>query len=393
MQEGDFTATSPGDLVQIGGGLLAFVPHTLPPELSVDWRLAQQVEAATRALATLAGTARMLPNSHLLIRPFIRREAVLSSRIEGTQASLSDLLLYEAQGDMFPELLAESQRPASDVREVRNYVLALERGLSLLGNLPLSLRFIRDVHATLMTGVRGTDRSPGEFRRIQVHIGAPSSSAADARFIPPPPGQYLMDCLDAFEKFLHQPSELPSLVRYALIHYQFEAIHPFHDGNGRIGRLLFSLMMVADGHLPQPLLYLSAYFDKHRQAYYDHLLRISTHGEWRRWISFVLDGIAEQAADAVARSARLLDLREDYRRRMASPRSSALGVQLVDQLFLTPFLSINQAARHLNVTHQAASLIVKKLQELGIVREVSGRKRDRIYLAESILAAVDSPVA
>ena len=228
-------------------------------------------------MSELAGAARTLPNPHLLIGPFIRREAVLSGRIEGTQASLSDLFFFEASGAADPAV--------PDVREVSNYVKALEHGLARLDALPISLRLIREIHAKLMEGVRGEHLTPGEFRRSQNWIGAPGCTLMEAIFVPPPEEE-MMECLGELEKYLHEPSALLPLVRLALVHYQFETIRPFLDGNGRIGRLLITLLLCAEGLLSEPLLYLSAYFERHRQDYYRCLLDVSHAGQWSHWISF-----------------------------------------------------------------------------------------------------------
>lgn len=258
MQSADFTERKSGRLVKHQRGYLAFVPNPLPPHISLTWELAAEISAADRGLSELAGIARTLPNPHLLIRPFMSREAVLSSRIEGTQASLSDLFYFEA-AQMPPN-------PESDVREVRNYIRALEHGLKRLETLPISLRLLREMHQELMDGVRGEHLTPGEFRRSQNWIGPANCTLNDAKFVPPP-AEDMMDSLGELEKFLHMPSSLPLVVRLALVHYQFEAIHPFLDGNGRIGRLLLILLLCSEKTLPQPLLYLSAYFEKNRSEF------------------------------------------------------------------------------------------------------------------------------
>jgi len=256
-----FQNSPSGRLVRAVDGYWAFVPNPLPPELTWDSPLASLASRADLALGTLSGLGETLPNPHLLIYPFIRKEAVLSSRIEGTQSSLSELLLFEATR-------AEKQR---DVREVQNYVRAMEYGLKRLGDLPLSLRLIRELHAILMEGVRGERATPGEFRQSQNWIGPPGCTLNDATFVPPPVTE-MREALDHLEEFLHADTELPPLVELALIHYQFETIHPFLDGNGRIGRLLIALFLCQRGILTKPLLYLSAFFEHHRQEYYQYLL-------------------------------------------------------------------------------------------------------------------------
>ena len=299
MQPSDFTGDKTGQLIKTLQGYWAFVPDPLPPPLSLSWELAGKISEADRALSELAGVARTLPNPHLLIAPFIRREAVLSSRIEGTQASLSDLFFFEASGTI------PSQVP--DVQEVLNYVKALEYGLERLKDLPISLRLFREVHERLIDGVRGEHLTPGEFRHSQNWIGPPGCTLMDAVFVPPPELE-MLEALSDLEKYLHTPSPLPLLIRLALFHYQFEAIHPFLDGNGRIGRLLLTFLLCAEGLLPQPLLYLSAYFERNRKLYYHLLLSVSHSGKWTDWIVFFLNGVAEQSRDAIKRSHQLMDL-------------------------------------------------------------------------------------
>jgi Fic family protein len=339
---------------------------------------------ADRALGELAGLGRSLLNPHLLIRPFIRREAVLSSRIEGTQASLSDLYAYEAvQQPLF--------EPTPDVREVYNYVQALEYGLERLRTLPLSLRLIREMHALLMERVRREHQTPGEFRRAQNWIGPPGCLLNDATFVPPPTPE-MHDALDAFEKFLHTPSLLPPLVRLGLIHYQFEAIHPFLDGNGRIGRLLITLLLCTWDLLPEPLLYLSAYFEANRQVYYDLLLAVSQHGAWEAWLSFFLRGVALQARDAVARAQRMQDLRERYRSKFQTGRAAARLLQVVDLLFAQPVLTIRQVQTALGVDFPAAQRYVHQLTEANLLHEITGRVRNRVYRADEVLRAIEEPL-
>lgn len=383
MDSGAFKQGHPGRLVRItsdGPAVHAYVPADLPP--AVDWtgEIVTVLSAADRALGQLAGVGRNLPNPHLLIGPFKRREAVLSSRIEGTQASFSDLLLFEAAPEVEPEV--------GDVLEVSNYIRALDYGLARQNTLPMSLRLIREMHGLLLKGVRGQNHAIGEFRRAQNWIGVPTGLIDQATFVPPPPGE-MNTSLGAFEKFLHAKSDLPPLVRLAAIHYQFEAIHPFYDGNGRIGRLLITLLLCMEGILPEPLLYLSAYFEKNRQQYYASLLGVSQRGEWSEWFTFFLRGVAESAMDAVARAAKLSALREDYRRRLAGTRASAHPLTLADHLFAYPAISVPKAAKLLGVTQRAAQLNVNKLVHAGIVVEVTGRKRNRVFVASEIVEAVE----
>lgn len=341
--------------------------------------MVNRLSAADHALGILAGTGQTLPNPHLLARSLMRREAVLSSRIEGTQASLSELVLFEAAG---------ARDEQGDVREVHNYVRALDQVLATDRRLPLSLPLLREAHATLLTGVRGGYATPGEFRHSQNWIGSPGCTLNDATYVPPPP-ERLWECLDALEKFLHARRDLPPLLATACLHYQFEAIHPFIDGNGRVGRLLVVLLLVEWGLLPAPMLDLSAYLEPRRDEYYARLLAVSTDGDWLGWLAFFLEVIEHQARDAVTRAGRLQELRDDYRARVATARSSGLLGILVDALFDTPALTIPQARALLQVTHRAAAQNVAKLVEAGIVHEIGDRSRNKVFLATDVVRAVE----
>ncbi len=391
MDPNAFGTNAPGRVLQVPGrGYHAFVPASLPPDLVWTPELVRVLSDADRALGELAGLGRHLANPHLLIAPFIRREAVLSSRIEGTLASLSDLYLFEAtQLPLF-------DRP-DDTKEVYNYVRALEYGLARLSDLPLSLRLIRELHGHLMEGVRGERlprreaQTPGEFRTTQNWIGPPGVLLDGATFVPPPPDQ-MREALYALEAYLHAPSGLPPLIRLGLIHYQFEVIHPFLDGNGRVGRLLLTLLLCAWDLLPQPLLYLSAYFEAHRQAYYDHLLAVSRQGAWDAWLRFFLRGVAVQSADAVYRSGRLTDLREQYRQRFQTRRAAARLLQIVDLLFARPVVTVRQIADMLGITYQATARHVDTLVAEGLLAEITGRARDRVFRADAVIDAIAAPL-
>jgi Fic family protein len=380
MQLTDFTEKKSGNLVRTPRDYYAFVPHPLPPALPTSWELTRKIADAERALGELSGVGRTLPNPHLLIGPFIRREAVLSSRIEGTQASLSDLFIFEAAKTVMPA--------APDVVEVRNYVIALEYGLKRVSSLPISSRLFCELHAHLMKGVRGEQMTPGEFRRSQNWIGPPGCSLTDATFVPPPVEE-MHQGLSELENFIHTPSGLPQLVLIALIHYQFETIHPFLDGNGRIGRLLITLLMNTTGLLEQPLLYLSAYFERRRNDYYRLLRKVSQEGAWEEWIGFFMEGVIEQARDALQCSNRLLKLRAAYQKKIQSARTSALLFQLIDELFEFPSITLARAAKLLKVTPRSAQLNIDKLLRLRILNEVTGKQRNRVYVAEEILRAVE----
>jgi Fic family protein len=339
------------------------------------------LSSADVRLSELSGLGRWLPNPHLLIGPYLRREAVFSSRIEGTRASLADVLADEAG--------QASQVAPDDVREVRNYVVALEYGIERLQALPPSLRLVRELHQRLMHGVRGDAATPGEFRRSQTWIGNPGSTQATADFVPPPPRE-MQQALDAWEKFLHRRGEMPDLVQCALMHEQFEAIHPFLDGNGRIGRLLITLFLIERGRLTQPLLYLSEYIERERSAYYDRLQHVRTHGDWEGWLSYFLTGVSCSAGRAVAQARQLVDLREAMRKSVAiSPKA----LVLVDALFENPYLNTARVKALLSVTDPTARAAIAALEEAGIVAEVTGRSWGKQYLARGVLRAIEYPVA
>jgi len=389
MRPEDFAPHAPGKVIRVGRGQAAywaFLPDPLPPRLTYTSRLIRLVAQASHAVGELAGLGRTLHNPWLLVQPFLRQEAVLSSRIEGTEADLADVYAYEA---------GVRRGLPPDVREVHNYVRALQHGLERLETLPVSLRLLREMHAILLEGVRGEHATPGEFRRTQNWIGPPGCTLNEATYVPPPP-DHLMEALDAWEKYLHAQDDHPPLVRLAFIHYQFEAIHPFLDGNGRIGRLLLILLLVDWGLLPLPLLYLSAYFERHRDAYYDGLLRVSTEGAWEDWVAFFLQGVVEQAQDALGRMKRLQDLRLRWRKLVTHKRASANLLKLVDVLFEKPVLTIPDAAQRLQVTYRSAQRLIHQLVDSGILqpygRTGGGRgKPGQRYAVVDVLAVLDIP--
>jgi Fic family protein len=370
-----------------GVAFWAFVPDPLPPDVLLTADLFKAHSAADRAVAELSGIGRKLPNPHLLIEPFVYREAVLSSRIEGTQATIFDLYAYKAAQLALPGMADDPQR--SDVTEVANYVRALEFGLEQLGTYPLSLWFIRELHRHLLEGVRGEQQRPGEFRQAQNFIGIPRSTISTARYVPPPVHE-LSALLNAFERFVQDDDRYPALLRLALIHYQFEAIHPFLDGNGRVGRLLISLLLSHWGLLAQPLLYLSAYFERHRIDYYDLLLRVSQVGDWSAWIMFFLHGVEQQARDAFNRAAQLEHLQATWRTRLTAERAAPSLVQLAEHLFAFPILSIPDAERLLGTTYRTARLNVLKLVEGGYLQPWSNQAYRRAYVAADIMRIVES---
>lgn len=366
----------------------AFVPHPLPPALSLDLALVRALSDADRALGELAGLGRTLPNPELLIGPFVRREAVLSSRIEGTQTNITDLYAYEAGQLYLPGM--QPPPPEADVREVLNYVQALRYGLDRLATLPISQRLIRELHERLMDGVRGQDATPGEFRSIQNWIGSRSAPLAAAEYVPPPVAE-LEGCLTALERYIHSEDAYPELLRIGMIHYQFEAIHPFRDGNGRIGRLLISLLLHHWRLLPAPLLYLSAYFERRRDDYYDYLLAVSERGDWAGWLTFFVQGVAEQSHDAIRRARSLQAIQQNWREQVTQARTSALLLRLIDALFATPFLTIPQAAKLLGVTYPSAQRNVEKLVESGILRPLTENIYGRLFVADAILQVLTAP--
>lgn len=378
MNPSDFHAPEAGRVVRVAHGGYAFVPAPLPPAINYTADLVRQLSRADQALSELSGLGRHLPNLHLLIAPYVKREAVLSSRIEGTRTNMDELLRDEIENQ-------GEESDDSDVREVRNYVAALEHGIKRLDKLPLSLRLVRELHQHLMSGVRGDTATPGEFRRSQNWIGRAGSTMMTATYVPPPPHE-MMEALGQWERFLHEREAMPDLVQCALMHEQFEAIHPFLDGNGRVGRLLITLFLIERGRLSQPLLYLSEYIERHRQDYYELLQRVRTHGDWNAWLAFFLAGVAETATKAVAQAGRLMDLREESRARLkASPRA----LELLDELFTNPYITVTRAAAVLKVSNPTARQAVVTLEKAGMLEEVSGRTWGKLYLARPIMQVIE----
>lgn len=372
-------ANIPGKRVSMGA-YSAFVPAPLPPALDWTPRLIRVLSDADRLIGRLAGEGGRLANPHVLMRPFIRREAVLSSRIEGTQATLGELLASEAG--------AVVDRSPEDLREVGNYVVALEYGISRLTKLPLCVRLIRELHEKLMAGVRGHQAAPGHFRTTQNWIGKPGSTPKTASFIPPPPGE-VEPCLAAWEKFLHD-SELPPLVTIALAHYQFEAIHPFLDGNGRVGRLLITLFLIERKILPAPLLYLSAFFEASRRDYYEGLRAVSERGAWQDWLEYFLQGIARMSEDAVSRATRINDLLAEWRSRLAN-ESTNTPLRVVELLSANPFITTTGVAHQLKLAFTTAQRAIERLEQNDIVHQTTDAKRSRVYCAQALLEILEEP--
>ncbi len=338
---------------------VAFVPERVPKELTLSADTVLRLSEAAAALGRLAGSGRLLPDPHLLVNAYITREAVSSSRIEGTQASVTEVFDAAVTGG--------SRR--DDVREVRNYVAAMQHGIRRMRDdgFPISLRLIKEMHEILLTGVRGQDKTPGEFRTSQNWINSPDNRPDTATFVPPPVHE-MWQALDDWEKYLHDDApRLPLLVRCALLHYQFETIHPFLDGNGRLGRLFIVLYLTDQGRLPAPLLYLSSYFDQRKADYYDRLQFVRERGQITEWLQFFLEGVAVQAADAVDRAEQLSDLREDYRSRLHGGGRAHL---VVDMLFANPILTVRYVQNSLDVSQPGATNLLRRLGSLAIVEEV-----------------------
>lgn len=334
---------------------------------------------AEAALGRLAGAGRLLPHPHLLVGPYLRREAVASTRIEGTQASLADVYAAEAS----------DQPLGPDVEEVVNYVRAMETGLQRLKDLPVITRLIREMHAVILAGVRGRERQPGELRTTQNWIGPAGATIETATFVPPPPAQ-LSDLLTDLERFIHEKPQVPPLVQAALVHSQFETIHPFLDGNGRLGRLLVVFFLVVRDRLPEPLLYLSPYFETRREQYYEALQGVRERGDFDRWLALFLDAVRVQAVDAVVRAERITDLRERYRSEVQAASRGAAN-QLVDLAFEQPVLTARIAEQRLGISRPAALNALRQLAELGMLTEVPGGSRGQLrWRADSILQVLSS---
>jgi Fic family protein len=378
------TSIRAGRYISQPTGYRAFVPAPLPPvpPLELGGELAGLLSQADRALGRLDGSVLTLPNPDLFVFMYVRKEAVLSSQIEGTQSSLQDLLAAEAQ------LL--NQNLPLDVDEVINYVRAMNQGLACLAELPVSVRLIRDIHAELLRGVRGGRLQPGELRTSQNWIGPAGCTLNTATFVPPP-HQMVPEVLGVLEKFLHCEDDLPPLVKIALAHVQFETIHPFLDGNGRIGRLLITFLLTERGVLHKPVLYLSHYFKQHRRAYYEHLQGVRDHGEWEIWLAFFLRGVAEVAVEAAETARRILLLREQHRSAITNQlgRVAGNGHKVLESLFDSPIVAVKDVPKMTGTTYAAANSLVSRLVDLGVLSEITGNTRNRRFRYAPYIALFD----
>jgi len=360
----------------------AFVPPPLPPDPPVRLDgLQQLLEQANQAVGRLDGLASILPDLSLLIYTYVRKEAVLSSQIEGTQSSLSDLLMFE--NDEVPGA------PIQDVQEVSNYVAAMNHGLERLrAGFPLSLRLIREIHEILLSKGRGSEKLPGEFRRSQNWIGG--SRPGNAVFVPPPP-ELVLDCMGSLELFLHEKRpDLPLLIKAGLVHVQFETIHPFLDGNGRLGRLLISFLMCAQDLIREPILYLSLYFKTHRAEYYDLLDRVRTKGDWEVWLDFFLTGVKETADQAASAARRIVALFEQHQRQIeALGRPAASVLRVFQYMQRNPIVSIPATAQKIGISKPTVAKSLEHMRLLGILREITGRERHRLFVYEPYLSILN----
>jgi len=380
----NFKNSTAGKVIKTDREYWAYLPNPLPPAITYDKELINLLSEADRILGNLSGIGTLLPNPDLLITPYVKREAVLSSKIEGTQASLSDLFYFEAAG----KEEREKEAKTTDILEVVNYVKAMNYGIKRLKELPLCLRLIREIHKELMHKVRGEHLTPGEFRRSQNWIGPAGCTLDNASFVPPPVHE-MHEALDKFEKFLHDKESFPGLVQCAFMHYQFEAIHPFLDGNGRVGRLLITLFLCEREYLIYPLLYLSAFFEKNRREYYERLLAVSQKGNWENWIKFFLRAVAHQSKDAIDNSKLILSLLDKYRKMLREKRSSSYALDLLEEIFLNPFVTISYAAKRLKTTYPTAKAAVDKLRECGILAEASDKRWGKAYKAQELLKLLE----
>jgi Fic family protein len=387
MDRDDFAETAPGEIVPTTtskGTYSAFRPDPLPPDIDTK-ELITPLAEATQALGRLHGIGPRVGSREILIEPFIRKEALESSQIEGTHATLSDIYAYEAGQEA---LIDEDRRQGT--QEVVNYLHALTHGLeTITAGSHVTVETLCEMHNRLLSGVRGNEANPGELRDTQNFIGS-TPYIQDARYVPPPPN-VVPDLLSDLLEYANQDTDLHPLLRIGLVHYQFETVHPFLDGNGRLGRLLISLLLQRENLLPEPYLYLSSYFNARRSEYVDHLLSVSQDGEWEEWLLFFLRGVQSQADEAHQRANLLVDLREDYQQRYQSERSENI-LELVMRLFEDPYLDVNTAADWLDVGYSTANRLVDQLEDDGILEELTGQARNRFYRANEIFRIINKPI-
>ena len=387
MERDDFDEAVPGEIVPTTtpkGTYSAFRPDPLPPSINTE-QLITPLAEATQALGRVHGIGPRVGSREILIEPFIRKEALESSQIEGTHATLSDIYAYEAG----QEALIDEDRQQG-TQEVVNYLHALMHGLDAIttGD-PITVELLCEMHDRLLSGVRGDEADPGELRTTQNFIGS-TPYIQDARYVPPPPNE-IPDLLEDLLEYANQETNLHPLLRIGLTHYQFETIHPFLDGNGRLGRLLISLLLQRDGLLPEPYLYLSSYFNARRSEYVDHLLAVSQCGDWEEWLLFFLRGVQSQADEAHQRANLLVNLREDYQQRYQSERSENI-LELVMRLFEDPYLDVNTAADWLDVEYSTANRLIGQLEDDGILEELTGKDRNRFYRASEVFQIINKPI-
>jgi Fic family protein len=367
-------ANRSGRYIQQIEGYAAFIPNSLPldAEIKMDQEMWSLLSNADRALGRLDGSTDALPNPDLFVFMYVRKEAVLSSQIEGTQASLIDVLEFEAQ-------TLESDHP-QDVAEVVNYIAAINHGLARLKELPVSLRLIKEIHEKLLQGVRGAERTPGEFRRSQNWIGPQGCSLKNASYVPPPPHE-MLKALANLEEFLHDPAPLPALIKIGLAHAQFETIHPFLDGNGRAGRLLITFLLCEQNILQRPLLYISYFFKKHRAEYYDRLQAVRDSGDWEGWLKFFLRAVYEAAQQASATARNIVNMKEEHRLLLLNKlkRRSGNALALLESLYFKPIFTVDHVQKVVAISYANANTLVKDLCDLGILEEITGQKRNRAF--------------
>lgn len=371
-----------GKYVRQSGGYAAFYPAPLPPSphVKLDGRLAVLLSEADNALGRLDGSVTLLPDPDLFVFMYIRKEAVLSSQIEGTEASLLDLLEYEARTSF-------NQKPLGDVAEILNYIDAMNYGLKRLDSLPVSLRLIREIHGMLLKNVRGGEFNRGEFRHSQNHIGSPGCSIQDAIFVPPP-AHIMHPALDSFEKFLHSDMQIPTLIKVGMAHAQFETIHPFIDGNGRVGRLMITFLLCQQKMLHKPLLYLSYYFHKNRRDYYAALQAVRDEGDWEGWLRFFLQGVVEVSAEATETARRILALREDHRSVILSRlgRGASPALRLLAGLYNRPLVGAKDVKKITGLSTSNSYDLIKAFVDLGLLSETTGQKRNKVFAYRPYLA-------